>query len=223
MYNAEVDEEKQEVLLTSQPSAKLNIVVKKHFSVDEGRKAVVVRYTMELVTGAEPVKFAPWEKTNVAAGAFIFWPNGDSDIRRADDMDHPKKTTLKAKQDDFSGIFTFDHTKDKVHVNGTKIRANSTGTWMAAVQGDTVFVKVFRAVPADQVAPGEGDVAVFARPSFASMESQGAYTEIKEGKPSIYVVCWYARRLPKKATAAKGDEALMKFVSSVADLGCPEA
>uniref|UniRef100_A0A7S0FHQ3 Uncharacterized protein n=1 Tax=Pyrodinium bahamense TaxID=73915 RepID=A0A7S0FHQ3_9DINO len=219
-YDVQVDEDKQEVLFTSQPDPKLGVRVTKRFTVDQDRKAMVLRYTMESVNGSKPIKLAPWEKTNVRKGAFIFWQHGKSEaIYRTDDVYKPGKKKALAVDGD---TFAFDHGKENVHVNGTKIIANTTSSWIACVQGQTLFVKVFQSVPANQVAPGEGDMAVFARPSFASMENQGAFQEISKGKASVYVVCWYARPLPAGAKPLKDDKPLMDAVASIVKLGCPD-
>mmetsp|Transcript_24878 Transcript_24878/g.78400 ORF Transcript_24878/g.78400 Transcript_24878/m.78400 type:complete len:391 (-) Transcript_24878:214-1386(-) len=219
-YDAQANDAKKEVTFTSQPDEKLGIVVKKSFSVDEDRKAMVMRYTMELTNGSKPIKLAPWEKTNLPKGSFIFWKHGKSEqIERSDNMAFkPTKKTTTPKGD----VFAYDHAKEGAHVNGTKIAANTTSNWVGSVVGKSLFVKVFQAVPAGATAPGEGDLAVFSRPGFTSIENQGAYGEITAEKPSVYVVCWYARPLPDGAAAKADDKKLMDAVDSILKLGCPK-
>jgi len=219
IYDAQVDDEKSELLFTSQPDPKLGIRVKKSFVVDSERKAMVLRYTMEMTDSSKTVKVAPWEKTNVPKGAFIFWQHGESEgIDRYDNMSKPVKSAVEVKGD----LFTFDHNKEKINDGGTKIATNTTSNWIASVREKTLFVKVFQSVPEGGAAPGEGDLAVFARPGFASLENQGAYKEVSEEKPLVYVVCWYARPLPPGAEGAKGNKKLMDAVDEVVKLGCPK-
>jgi len=218
-YDVQVDDAKLSVVLTSQPDPDLGVRVVKNVSCDTERQAMVVRYTMEKVDTATNLSLAGWEKTNLPAGALIFWDHGDAEtVTRIDDMSNKTSQTLDVDGD----TFYFDHSNDDVHEGGTKIASNTTSSWIAAVRDDIMFVKVFKSVPLDKVAPGEGDVAVFARPSFSSIENQGAYGAVKKGKPSVYVVCWYARKLPDGAQAAKGDETMLDAVREVAKLGCPE-
>lgn len=228
-YDAQANDAKKEVVFTSQPDPKLGIRVKKRFSIDEERKAVVLRYIIERVGGSngtnssKTMKLAAWEKTNVPKGAFIFWRHGKSEkITRIDNVADKHERHAKKTLTPDGDVFAFDHSADDVHSNGTKIVTNTTSNFIASVLDKTLFVKVFQSVPMNQAAPGEGDVAVFARPGFASMETQGAYQEISEGKPLSYVVCWYARSLPPDAKAVKGDKALMAAVDSIVKTGCPK-
>ena len=216
-YDVQVDDANQKVTMTSKPDPTLKgLSVTKEISCDSDRKAMVIRYTMKT---EKLLKVAPWEKTNLPAGALIFWHHGSSEkVLRADDMNHPKTKTAKADGD----TFYFDHANDDVDKNGTKISANTSTTFMAAVRQGKLFVKVFQKVPADKAAPGEGDLAVFARPSFTSLENQGPFEEVKPNEPSVYVVCWYARTLAQGAKPKKGDQMLMEAVNAVAERGCPE-
>lgn len=216
MYDVKVDDANQKVTMTSKPDPTLKgLSVTKEISCDSNRKAMVIRYTM--VT-EELLKVAPWEKTNLPAGALIFWHHGSSEkILRTDDMNDPKTKTAKADGD----TFYFDHANDDVHKNGTKISANTSTTFIAAVRKGTMFVKVFQKVPVGKAAPGEGDLAVFARPSFTSLENQGPFEEVKPKESSVFVVCWYARTLPQGAKPKKGDKMLMEAVKAVAEMGCP--
>lgn len=216
-YDVQVDDANRKVTMTSKPDPTLKgLSVTKEIYCDSDRKAMVIRYTMKT---EKLLKVAPWEKTNLPAGALIFWHHGSSEkVLRADDMNHPKTKTAKADGD----TFYFDHANDDVDKNGTKISANTSTTFMAAVRQGKLFVKVFQKVPADKAAPGEGDLAVFARPSFTSLENQGPFEEVKPNQPSVYVVCWYARTLPQGAKPKKGDQMLMEAVNAVAKMGCPE-
>mmetsp|Transcript_116251 Transcript_116251/g.329427 ORF Transcript_116251/g.329427 Transcript_116251/m.329427 type:complete len:95 (-) Transcript_116251:139-423(-) len=94
---------------------------------------------------------------------------------------------------------------------------------MAHATNETLFVKVFPSVEAGDVAPNEGNIAYFARPTFASLESQGPYTAATKDSPITYVVCWFVRPLPEGAAAIKGDEKLLAEVTKIAKLGCPTA
>jgi hypothetical protein len=218
-YDVQVDDAKQSVVLTSQPDPDLGVKVVKNISCDTERKAMVIRYTMEAAEKGVNVRLAGWEKTNLPAGALIFWDHGKAEkVTRIDNMENKTSKTLDVEGD----TFYFDHWSDDVHEGGTKIASNTTSSWIAAVRDDLMLVKVFQSVPLDEVAPGEGDVAVFARPSFSSIENQGVYRAIKKGKPSVYVVCWYARKLPEGAEAKKDDEKMMGAVRELAELGCPK-
>mmetsp|Transcript_116256 Transcript_116256/g.329444 ORF Transcript_116256/g.329444 Transcript_116256/m.329444 type:complete len:351 (-) Transcript_116256:168-1220(-) len=212
-YNVNETNDSGVVMMTSKPAEAYGIQVQKTFSVDAALKAIVLKYTLTGLSDTA-VQYAGWEKPSVPQGGLSFWKAGERAPLHAD---FPLPLL-----DEVDGITYVDHANANITDDGVKLASNSTGTWMAHATNETVFVKVFQAVAEGDVAPGEGNIALVAKPTYASMETQGAYTATSIGNPFTYVVCWYVRPLPGDALALPGDEKLLALVTEVAGLGCPE-
>jgi len=202
------------VLMTSQPDEDDVVQVQKSFTLDTESERVVLRYTVTGLNETE-VKKAGWEVTFVPAGGLSFWKTG------------PPAPVYGGfgtpLMEEIGGVTYVDHSDANITEDGAKVSMKSPGTWMAHATNETLFVKVFPSVEAGDVAPNEGNIAYFARPTFASLESQGPYTAATKDSPITYVVCWFVRPLPEGAAAIKGDEKLLAEVTKIAKLGCPTA
>eukprot|EP00406_Dinophysis_acuminata_P080687 CAMPEP_0179261160 /NCGR_PEP_ID=MMETSP0797-20121207/26715_1 /TAXON_ID=47934 /ORGANISM="Dinophysis acuminata, Strain DAEP01" /LENGTH=340 /DNA_ID=CAMNT_0020969269 /DNA_START=69 /DNA_END=1091 /DNA_ORIENTATION=- len=201
------------VLLTSKPDEAAGIQVQKFFAADTAKKCLVLKYTITGLNETE-VSYAGWETTYVPAGGLTFWKTGTPAAVHA--------AFGSPLTEEIGGITYVDHANANITDRGAKISMRSDGRWMARATNETVFVKVFQAVAESDIAPGEGNIAMFAMPGFASMETQGAYTATSINNPFTYVVCWYIKPLPDDALAVPGDEKLLAAVTAIAELGCPE-
>jgi len=217
-YVVETDDDAQTITMQSEPDAQLGLKVTKRFSADLENKAIVAKYTITS-TNSTVKQFAAWEKINVPPGGITFWESGERDTAPVTGRGWTTETTPVVEED---GITWFDHANTEINVNGTKLMTNTTSAWIAYVRHSVVFVKVSKSVPYGATAPGEGDVEIYAKPHYSTVETQGAYGNVTDEEPLVYTSCWYLRPLPEGAKAVKGDKKLLDFVQDIAKIGCSD-
>ena len=161
-----VEEKGSSLVMTSNVSARLKYRIRKEFSVDAKKNAIVVTYSIINESG-ETRKVAPWEITRVPNNGMIFFDAPTDQITPADLM--PFKSEL--------GISWYQ--TDEANQN-RKINADGKG-WLAYINNGLLMVKKFQDLNASEPAPDEAEIQVYVNrgKSYIELESQGAYTELK--------------------------------------------
>jgi hypothetical protein len=203
-YTAQVMGEK--LVLTGQPYAMLGVSVTKTFWADPAAGAFKIEYKLNN-TQQTGVMMAPWEVTRVFPRGLTFFPTGTTDRLS------PGATMPTTESD---GITWFVYDMATMTMN-SKLYADGAEGWVAHVAQGLVFIKSFADVPADNIAPNEGDVELYANAVAAPMryieiENQAAYGDIAPQASVSWVVTWYLRKLPAGTDGTAPNAALAKFV-----------
>ncbi len=183
--------------------ARTGLQVIKRFSAGKNGR-MDLSYTMINVTDSS-MKVAPWEITRVHKGGLLFFPVGGNPLGRKSFDPAPVKV--------IDGIAWY---KDSVRRPDENLLTTANGTegWAAYVIDERLFVKRFRNVPRDSVAPGEGEIAFYVskEADYVEFEIQGTYQNIDPGAQSQWNVEWMAAEIPGKIAVHAGSPDLVEFV-----------
>jgi len=179
--------------LKSQVNATAPMVsVSKKFSVDTGKNALVIDYTMSN-GGSQPVTVAPWEITRVPPGGLTFY--GSSSAPVASSL--PLMPTQNA-----AGATWTQH--DPTDTTEYKLFADGQG-WLAHAAGTLLLIKSFPDISAAQSATGEAEIEIYSAPKYVEIEQQGAVQTLGVGEALHWTVRWYVRQLAAPATLGSAD------------------
>ena len=177
-YPYEVLEDGDVLTLESQVAQKLGLRVKKQFTTDKRRNAIVVTYS---IVNADKVahKVAPWEITRVNNEGVVFFDAPMETITPADKMNF--------KLENGAAWYAID-----VAQENRKINADGKG-WLAYIANGLMLVKKFDDLQPGQPAPGEAEIQVYVNrgKTYVELESQGAYTNLAPGEQLSWTVRWY--------------------------------
>ncbi|HET9934190.1 MAG TPA: hypothetical protein VFQ35_25985 [Polyangiaceae bacterium] len=192
----------------SSTDAVAGLQVKKRFSADLVRQAILVEYTL-VNTSRDPKRAAPWEITRVERGGLTFYASDSAPMRAGD---RPLLATSRG-----AGAYWFQH-DERTPVHG-KLNADGKG-WVAHVTPQrALLIKSFEDIQQSQAAVGEGEVEIYANldatspEAYVEVENQGAYGEIAAGAALTWAVRWYLKALPPQLVVAPGSADLIALVA----------
>jgi hypothetical protein len=95
-----------------------------------------------------------------------------------------------------------------------KINADGTG-WLAFCDKGLMFVKKFENIKAEEAAPAEAEIQIYANPgkTFVEIEEQGVYTTLNAGESVDWTARWY---LVPNDLPAEPSKALLKKAKKIA-------
>lgn len=204
-YAVRVD--KESVTLTGNVSSTLGVYVIKRFTVDSGVPAVNIEYAV-VNAQAGPVKVAPWEVSRVAGG-LTFYP---SLSRRLAISNLPVMESC--------GYVWYAYNPLLIGGGGIpKLFDTSRGGWIANVNQGLLFLKIFDNIKAQEAAPGEAEIEVYAHPDsdhpYVEIEQQGPYSTLAPGERLTWKVQWRLYEVPAGLDISPGGEALMRWVENL--------
>jgi hypothetical protein len=197
----EVEAHGDAVTLTSGRHDALGIRVTKRFSVDRTRGGIELRYGIHNLSNAAKT-YAPWEVSRVRSRGLTFFPTGAW-------ADGP----LPVQRCDRATWFSHDpsaHTED-----GEKSAADGSGGFVAHATEGHLFLKCFADVPPERLAPGQGEIEIYANNRYVEVEVQGPYARIEAGACASWAVRWYLRRLPPGLVASSRSPELLDFTAQI--------
>lgn len=134
-----------------------------------------------------PQAYAPWQVSRVLGGHTYF--------RSATGPLVSSGLPLQCEGD----VYLYEHKPEQLS-EGLKCFANNSGGWVANIFDGQIFIKRFPKLAVESVAPGEGEVEVYAFDStsnpYVEVEVQGPYASIPPGAESAWVVDWLLIPLP---------------------------
>ena len=203
-YEIRADAPAGMLLLTGPVAASLGVAVEKRFAADGARRALRLGFTIRN-HGRAPVMMAPWQITRVPPGGLTFFPTGDGS--------YPPSNLAVRETPDVTW-YAYDAAAVTDH---QKLFADGREGWLAHLDGDALFIKVFAAVPRARQAPGEAQIEIYANPAhtYVEVEAQGAYDEIAPGGTLVWPVVWLVRRLPASLPREAGSAALAAHVRAL--------
>jgi hypothetical protein len=175
----------------------------KKFTPNLARRAIDIEYTLrneDTVTRS----LAVWEVTRVAAGGLSFFPIVGTTERPGSRM----TPTLIA-----DGFAWMDMAVNPPR--NPKLNADGLG-YIAHTDGTRLFVKSWADVPADEQAPGEGEVEFYDGDTNVELENQGRYGPVAPGESITYKVRWSLVNLPAGAARVAQDPKLMEAAKALA-------
>ena len=99
----------------------------------------------------------------------------------------------------------------KTNARKGKLFADGEDGWIAHVDGELLFVKVFPPVAREKQAPGEAEVELYVDPAgaFVEVEQQGPYEVLEPGQSATWQCHWLLAKLDPEARRAAGDGKLL--------------
>jgi hypothetical protein len=178
-----------------------NLAAEQRISADLARQSIVIDYTLSN-RGATARRVAPWQNTRVRPNGLTLFPSSTPNL---------PQSTLELSRE--AGIAWLQHDAASMRRSGKAFADGSEG-WLAHVDGDLLFVKIFPDVPPQAQAPGEAEIELYVHETgqFVEMEQQGAYVEIAPGAHSTWRVQWALRRLPPALAARPRQPALVDWI-----------
>ena len=198
------------LILTGPIGAESGYQAIKIIRLDSIGEAFDIRYT--LINHADTVRsVGPWEVTAVPAGGLTFFS-------KAPTTEPLPQSTLSFA--DTLGISFFRYPPPDTTQIKQKLFAYSQDGWLAHVTDSRkLFIKKFESTPPDRVAPGQGEVEVFANTQYGYMEleNHGPYRALAPGERTHYRVRWFLRELPNDIPADRVSQALIDLVEETID------
>jgi hypothetical protein len=206
-WNASIDHDR--LVLSSGTDERLGISAVQRIWAEPSRGAIVIEHVL-VNRGSAPRRIAPWQNTRVRPRGLTFFPSQAPPL--AD-------SALKLVPE--SGVVWFRH-DPAAHTQGIKGFADGSEGWLAHVDDDLLFVKIFDDVPRSAQAPKEAEIEIYVDGAgrFVEVEQQGAYAELAPGASSTWPVRWLLRPVPRGISVEPGSAELLAYVRKiVAELG----
>jgi len=189
------------LVLTGEKSARFGYRIRKEFSADKKDNAIVIKYTIINESG-ETRQVAPWEISRVPNGGVVFF-----EAKEATPANNMKGLPFTYEYG--AAWYVMDEDREN-----RKINADGTG-WLAFCDKGLMFVKKFENIKAEEAAPAEAEIQIYANPgkTFVEIEEQGAYTTLNAGESVDWTARWY---LVPNDLPAEPSKALLKKAKKIA-------
>jgi hypothetical protein len=190
--------------------------VTKKLSADLTRGAYDLEYSITN-KGTNTFMIGHWEVSRVPPGGLTFFKNGTGTPRVFGKMNVVV----------MNGYVWFDHTKYDSGAGAItdygKYSMDALDGWVAHVvadtsgQGDLIFVKTFKDIPAGTAGTGHGEVEMYASPDrkYEEVEIHHEQASFAPGATIPWPVRWYLRRLPPSVARTVGNQALIDYVQAL--------
>jgi hypothetical protein len=190
--------------LVSGECLKSGFQMEKHFDVIEADSSILINYSIKNITNL-PRSVGPWEVTRVAPGGISFFP-ADADSAIMERSNLPGVSVS-------NGIVWFDYDFDKITFH-SKLFAMGSGGWQATMNHGLVFIKVFGDRPSSAIAPGQGEIEIYANgeQKYIEVENHGDYRLLQPGESVKYTVRWMVRTVPVELQKTENRVGLVEWV-----------
>lgn len=193
------------ILLESGTNASLGLRARQRVSFVPSSHVLVIEYTLENV-GQAPRRVAPWQNSRVRPRGLTFYPANGRTL---------PGSTLELLVSD--GIAWLLH-DPKTMVENMKSFGDGSEGFLAHVERDFLFVKVWDDVPREKQAPGEGEIELYVDKTglFVEIEEQGPYEELAPGASLVWTVAWLLERVAPGVAVEPGSAALVEAARGLA-------
>ena len=194
------------LILISYPDQLTGLKFSKSFSIDERKNALTIQYTITNIS-SQSLWVGPWEVTRVPSGGISFFPV-DSLIKQP--LSNLKSTFTKR------GVTWFKFNETLLTSDQKLFQGGRLG-WLAHINNGLLFVKSFPDIKHNEVAPGQGEVEIFASEfhTYIELENHGTYSFLKPGESLHYPVIWYLQRVNPSIKAALFNDDLVNSVNAM--------
>lgn len=192
-----------DLTFTSAIAESMGVQVSKRFRVDGAQETVDITYAVEN-RGAAPRTLAPWEISRLPTGGLTFFPAGGG-----------IQPTSLLKVREIDGVVWFEYDPKPI-TDHQKMFAHGAEGWIAHVDlpRRMLFLKSFPEIGAEEQAPGEAQLELYADPAhtYIEVEQQGPYRAIAPGARVEWSVTWRLRRIPLGVDLVAGNKDLLALV-----------
>ncbi|UTF61113.1 DUF4380 domain-containing protein [Gilvimarinus sp. DA14] len=181
------------VTLHSDTQPGLGLAFSKSYRVASVENTLQIDYQLHN-RGTKEITFAPWEITRLPAQGHIFFPQGETEYFTGDFSGLP----FQERQ----GISYYRYNADDIGPEHHKVMTDGEEGWLAYHNGDFLLVKVFANVPAELIAPNEGEIEIYADPTatYIELEQQGYLATLQVGETLNWQVLWVFTEVEADAT-----------------------
>ncbi len=182
--------------------------VQKRMSLDEQHDNVLrMDYTVQ--AGERFEQLAGWEITRIPRRGLVFYPAQQSSL------DVAMGAVIYRHSDDVVWL----ELKSDIKPPEGKINANGDEGWLAWVEDNLLYLKLYQPVEQSRMATGEGDVEVYLSPrqDYIELEVQSAATSLASGEQLQWRVTWLVEELPSGVEAEVGNPKLLAWVREQAE------
>ena len=193
------------VILTSDVDEDSNLRFKKTFYASKEDTSVTIIYTL-INEGQDTENDAAWEVTRVPSGGISFFPAGEGSVTDA----------LAVYVVTQNNVSWYEY--ESSNAGNRKFFSDGRNGWFAHANDDSIlFIKQFKDVHHDSVAPGENEIELWLNGDHAyiELENQSKYFLIAPGDSIEYEVKWYLRQIPEVIDISTGSRELVDYVSEV--------
>jgi hypothetical protein len=185
------------IVLESGTNAALGLRARERLSFSPLNHVLFIEYTLENV-GTQPRRVAPWQNSRVRPRGLTFYPSNGATL---------PGSTLELPL--IGGVAWLLHDPNTMREN-VKSFADGKEGFLAHVEKDLLFVKVWDDVPREHQAPGEAEVELYVDKTgtFVEIEQQGPYEELAAGASLVWTVSWLLDRLDSGVPVEPGSNAL---------------
>jgi hypothetical protein len=193
------------VILTSEVDQNSNLRFKKTFCASEQDTSVTIIYTL-INEGLDTENDAAWEVTRVPPGGISFFPAGEGSVTG----------NFAGYVETLNNVSWYDYKSSDP--GSRKFFSDGSNGWFAHVNDDSIlFIKQFKDVHHDSVAPGENEIELWLNGDHAyiELENQSKYYSIAPGDSIEYEVKWYLRQIPTDIDISAGSIELVNYITDV--------
>jgi len=154
----------------------------KEFTISEKDTAILTNYTIENISDTIQ-SVAAWDVARVSGG-ITFFPVKDKELEGLN-------SNLEFVSEEDGVIwYTFSENPTK---RGQKLFATTSEGWLAHLQDNLLFIKVFPMTEVDDLPVLHGEVEIFLSPnsSYVELESHDKYTRLQKGESLSYRQKWF--------------------------------
>lgn len=179
----------REVQLHGPVDPQLGVSVSKGYRLADDGNTLIIHYQIHNQSDTERT-LAPWEVTRLPARGQVFFPKGETAYSSG------QFAPLTFSEE--AGIAWFRYDEQSLTEDHYKSMTDGEEGWLAYQADDWLFVKAFDNVPADLIAPGEGEIELYVKGdgSYMELEQQGYLTTLMPGETLDWHVLWSFASLP---------------------------
>lgn len=176
-----------ELVLRSKPDTVSGYLFQKRFRVSTGDTAVNIEYSIYNMS-SQVKQVAAWDVCRTAGG-LCFFPVGE-------DAELPASSLESVKEE--NGILWY-HFHKSLLSEPQKLFSTAREGWLAYLKDGLLFVKTFPDTYVSELAPGQGEVEIFAQKDglYIELENHGPYTTLKPGEHLTYCEKWYLKEVDR--------------------------
>lgn len=194
------------IKLTSGIDSLTGFQFSKEFSTD---KANSINLAYKIINETDEIKkVSPWEISRVHKGGLLFFPMGKKTMA--------VKAFEPVNMDIIDGIVWYQDKLKRPEKNKLSTADGSEG-WTAYAIDGKLFIKKFKDINPEKIAPVEGEVMLYvdSRADFVEYEIEGAYETLKPGEKLNWNVKWIGVNIPANIKVEKDDKELVGFVRKI--------
>ncbi len=193
------------VIMTSDIDGNSNLRFRKTFFASQQDTSVTIIYTL-INDGLDTENDAAWEVTRVPPHGISFFPAGEGSVTGG----------LAKYVENINNVSWYEY--ENSDAGNNKFFSDGSKGWFAHVNDDSIlFIKQFKDVYHDSVAPGENEIELWLNGDHAyiELENQSKYESIAPGDSLEYQLKWYLRQLHAGIDISAGSTELVNYVTDV--------